>query len=271
MLGLAGGWGDGDGVEDGPVFVVAAFDESGGGVYGEGTAGAFWAAGDGEHVGVVNGVSEDGVRGGDADAVQRGYLAIVGGNVQEGFGNDPVFDFDTCGKNAAGGDAEALDALFDDPVVRGGDDPDLYASGAELGDEGEHLREDVFFDAGGEEGTGGCAHLGLAEAVVHLDHLAADIELGDVASFIAAVFGVDPVGGLTGDEAGFDSPVHKGGASVAGPEGAIAVEYSYGGGELEDSVVELFGGEVLRDGDGVRHGKAAFLRGVSGGLYRFSG
>ena len=47
---------------------------------------------------------------------------------------------------------------------------------------------------------------------------------GDLAAEVAAVSGIDPVGGFAGDEAGLDAPVHEAGAGVAGPEGAVAVE-----------------------------------------------
>ncbi len=250
-LGL--GWGYRGGVVDGPALVGGAFEQGGGGVDGEG------AAGDGEHGGVVDGVAEDGVGVGDAGAEERGDFTLVGGDVGEGLGNEAVDDLHAGGEDSVGGDVESLDALFDDPVVGGADGPDVDAFGLEGGDELEHLGEDVLFDAGLEEGAGGGAHLLFAEAVVHLDHLAADVELGDLAALVAAVFGVDPVGGLAGDEAGLDGPGHKGGACVTGPEGAVAVEDGYGGGELVDGGVKLGGVQVLR-GKCVRHGKPFSLQ-----------
>ena len=173
----------------------------------------------------------------------------------------PAVMLDAGGEDAVGGDAEALDALFDDPVVGGADGPDLDVAVAELVDEGEHLGEDVLLDAGLEEDAGGGAHLLFAEALVHLDHLAADVEFGDFAAEVAPVFGVDPVGGVAGDEAGLDAPVHEAGAGVAGPEGAVAVEDGYCGGEVEDGLVEFCGGEDVWED--LWHGGSALLRGAS--------
>ena len=240
--------GDRHRIVNGPAFLQAALGECSGGVDGEG------AAGDGEHGCVVDRVAEDGVGSGDADAVEGGDLVLVGGDFDEAVGDEAVDDVHAGGEDAVGGDAEAGHAFFDDPVVGGADGPDVDAFGLEVGDELLHLGEDVGFDAGLEEGAGGGAHLGLAEALVHLDHLAADGDLGDLAALVEAVAGVDPVVGLAGDEAGFDGPVHEAGAGVGGPEGAVAVEYGDGGGERVYGVVELGGAEGW-NGEYVCHGK----------------
>ena len=155
-------------------------------------------SGDGEHGGVVDGVAEDGVGRGDAGAGERGDLALVGGDVEEDVGDDAVGDGDAGGEDAGGRDGEAADALLDDPVAGGADGPDVGAGGLEVADEGEHLGEDVGLDLGGEEFGGGGAHLLLAEAVVDLDHLAADGELGDLAAEVGAVALVEPVDGARG-------------------------------------------------------------------------
>ena len=82
---------------------------------------------------------------------------------------------DAGGEDAVRGDAEAADAFFDDPVVGGADGPDVGAGGAEVGDEGLHLGEDLRSIVGGEEVGGGAAQLVFAEAGVDLDHLAANL------------------------------------------------------------------------------------------------
>ncbi len=163
------------------------------------------------------------------------------GTSREGVGDDAVGDLDAGAEDAVGGDAEAEHALFDDPVVGGADGPDVDFAGLEFADEGEHFGEDVLLDAGGEEGAGGGAYFGLAEAVVHLNHLAADVELGDFAAEIASVLGVDPVGGLAGDQAGFKGPMHEAGTGIPGPKGAIAVEDGNLWIEFEDGLMEGVG------------------------------
>ena len=177
---------------------------------------------------------------GDAGAGEGGCFALVGGDVDEGVGDDAVDDVDAGGEDAVGGDAEARTALFDDPVVGGADGPDARRCGCG-GRRRERLISGKMFlvDAGWKEGTGGGADLFFAEALVHLDHLAADGDLGDLAAVVEAIAVVDPVGGLAGDEAGLDGPVHEAGAGVAGPEGAVAVEDGDCGGEVEDGAVEL--------------------------------
>jgi len=207
------------------------------GVYGEG------CCCDGEHGGVVDGVAEDGVRSGDPGAAEGGYFAFVGGYIEQAVGGEAIFDGDAGAKDAVGWDVEALDAFFDDPVAGGADGPDVDAGGLELGDEFEHFREDVALDVVGEEVGGGAAEFGFAEALVDLDHLAADGELGDLAALVAGVAVVEPVGGVAGEQAGVHGPAHEGGACVAGPEGAVAVENGDFGGELENAGVELCGGE----------------------------
>ena len=71
---------------------------------GEGLTGKAPLAGDGEHGGVVDGVAEDGVGGGDADAGEGGDFAFVGGDVEEGVGDEAVgVDGDLGGEDAVGG------------------------------------------------------------------------------------------------------------------------------------------------------------------------
>ncbi len=233
------GWGYGGGVVDGPADFGAVAEEVGGGVDGEG------ASGDGEHGGVVDGVAEDGVGGGDAGVAEGGDFAFVGGDVEEGVRRDTVVRGDAGGEDSMGGDVEAGDGLFDDPVVGGADGPDVAAVGLEVVDELAHLGEDVGFDVGGEEGGGGGAEGVDGEAAVDLDHLAADLELVDLAAVVGVVAGEEPGGLVGGEEAGVHGPTHEGAAGVAGPEGAVAVEYGGAGVEGVDAGIELGGGEDL--------------------------
>ncbi len=83
-------------------------------------------------------------------------------------------DGDVGGEDLFGGDVEAADAFFDDPVAGGADGPDFGVGGLEVGDEGAEFGEDVGFDVGAEEFGGGGAEGRLGEAGVDLDHLAAD-------------------------------------------------------------------------------------------------
>jgi len=89
--------------------------------------------------------------------------------------------------------------------------------------------------------------------VVDGDHVAADVVLGDGGVFVAVVALLDPGDLIEGDELGVDGPVHEGGAGVAGPEGAVAVEYSDFWVEGEDAGVEVGGGEA-EGGAGVGQG-----------------
>jgi len=237
-------WGDGGGVVDGPALGGGAGEESGGGVYGEGTVGA----GDGEHGGVVDGVAEDGVwcvfAGGDADAAEGFYFVFVGGDMDEAVGDEAVVDFYAGREDVVGGDVEAADAFFDDPVVGGADGPEVAAFLLELGDEGGEFGEDVGLDVVAEELGGGGAEAIDGEAAVDGDHVAADVVLGDGGVFIAFVALLDPGDLVEGDELGVDGPVHEGGAGVAGPEGAVAVEYGDLWVEGVDAGVEVGGGEA---------------------------
>jgi hypothetical protein len=152
-----------------------AGEEGGRRVDGEGAGLSISAACDGEHGGVVDGVAEDGAGCGDAGAVKGGDFELVGGDGEERVGDDAAWvDGYLCGEDFFGGDVEAADALFDDPVRGGTDGPDLGAGGLEVVDEGEEFGEDVGFDVGGEELGRGGAEVLLGEAGVDLDHLAAD-------------------------------------------------------------------------------------------------
>ena len=106
------------------------------------------------------------------------------------------------------------------------------------------------------------SHLLFAEATCCISTIWPQMSrFGDFATEVATVFGVDPVGCVAGDEAGLDAPVHEARAGVTGPEGAVAVEDGYFGGEVEDGLVEFCGGE--RDWEDLWHGGSAFLRGCS--------
>jgi len=72
---------------------------------------------------------------------------------------------------------------------------------------------------------------------------------------------VEPGDLVGGDEFGVDGPVHEGGAGVAGPEGAVAVEYGDAGVEGVDAGVEVWGGEEF-GGGGVAVGQGAAPCGV---------
>ena len=87
------------------------------------------AAGDGEHRGVMDGVAEDRVGRGDADAGEGGDFAFVGGHVEEDVGDDAVLDLDAGREDAVCGDPKRANTFFDDPVVGGADGPDLDACG----------------------------------------------------------------------------------------------------------------------------------------------
>jgi hypothetical protein len=126
----------------------------------------------------VNGVAEDAVGCGDtccdADTAKGFDFAFVGGDVDEAVGDDAVLDFYACGEDAVGGNVEAADAFFDDPVVGGADGPDVATVALEFGDELGEFGEDVGLDVGAEEVGGGAAESFNGEAAVDLDHLAAD-------------------------------------------------------------------------------------------------
>ena len=172
----------------------------------------------------------------------------------------PAVMLDAGGEDAAGGDAEALDALFDDPVVGGADGPDLDVAAAEFVDEGEHLGEDVLLDAGLGRMTRRRRASPLRGGPGTSGPSGRRCRVRRCRRGGSPVFGVDPVGGVAGDEAGLDAPVHEAGAGVAGPEGAVAVEDGYCGGEVEDGLVEFGGGEDARED--LWHCGSAFLRGA---------
>src|ERR1700749_4781551 len=168
-------WGDRGGVVDGPMFGGGAGQEAGGWVDGEGAAGSVLAARDGEHGGVVDGVAEDGGGRGDAVAGEGGDFAFVGGDVEKLVSDEAVgVDGDVGGEDAVGGNAEPLDAFFDDPVAGGTDRPDFSPGRLELADQGKEFGEDARLDFGGEVFSGGGAHGGFGKAGVDLDHFAAD-------------------------------------------------------------------------------------------------
>ena len=103
--------------------------------------------------------------------------------------------------------------------------------------------EDVSLNTLTEELGGGLPEGVDGEALVDLDHFAADGELGDFAAVVAVIAGVEPGIGCGRQEAGFHGPAHEAGAGVAGPEGAVAVKNGDGRCERVDAVVELCGGE----------------------------
>ncbi len=197
----------------------------------------------------MDGISEDGVgsvdAGGDADGGEGGDFAFVGGDVKEGVGGEAVgVDGDAGGEDAVGGDVEAADAFFDDPVVGGADGPDVAAGGLEFGDELAHFGEDVGLGELAEELGGGAAELGEGDASVDLYHFAADGELGDFAAVVGVVAAVEPRDLIRGEEAGLHGPAHEGRAGVAGPEGTVAIEDGDFGGEGVDAGEEVGGRET---------------------------
>jgi hypothetical protein len=132
----------------------------------------------------------------------------------------------------------------------------------QLTDQGEHLREDIIFDAGAEE-LGGCgAHLALAQSLVHLHHLAADIDFADIAALVSAVALVQPVDGLTLQQPGLNAPAHEARAGVARPQGPVAVEDGGLGRQLVHGDVE-FGGAKNMGLNGGTHWEAALLHGLA--------
>lgn len=233
---------DGFGIEDRPAVGGGDIDERRGWINGEGVAGDF------HHGCIVDGVAEDGVGIGDADASEGFGLSFVGGDVDEIAGDDSVFDFHTGCEDATGGNVKALDAFFHDPVVGGTDGPDFRALLLEFGDEGAELGEDLRLDVGTEVFGGSAAELVFVEAGVDLDHFAADLEFGDFALAVEAVAGVDPVGGIAGEEADVHCPVHESDAGVAGPKGTVAVKDGGAGIGSEDFTLELLGRETGGNG-----------------------
>jgi hypothetical protein len=204
VSGRYGGW-----IVDGPALGGGAIEEAGGGVYGEGPAGSVLAARDGKHGGVVDGVAEDGVGCGDGDAAEGFDFVFVGGDVDEAVGDDAVVDLDAGAEDMVGGDVEAVDSFFDDPVVGGTDGPDVAAVVPELGDERGELGEDVGLDVVAEEMGGGGAEGFDGETAVDLGHVAADVVLGYGAALVAFVAFIEPRDLRGGDELGVDGPVHE--------------------------------------------------------------
>ena len=123
----------------------------------------------------------------------------------------------------------------------------------EFGDEDGEFGEDVGLDVVAKELGGGGAEAVDGEAAVDGGHVAADVVLGDGAALVAFVAFFDPGDLVEGDELGVDGPVHEGGAGVAGPESAVAVEYGDLGVEGVDAGVEVWGGEA-EGGAGVGQG-----------------
>ena len=140
---------------------------------------------------------------------ERQRFAFVRGDIDERAGDQAIDDGDAGGEDTLRRNAEVANAFFDDPVVSGADSPDLAAGGAQVGDQALHLRKDVGTDLGADEGGCSAAELGFLEAGVELHHLSADSEFGDVAGEIEAVAGIDPVGGIAGDESGLDDQSMK--------------------------------------------------------------
>jgi len=232
-----------------PGFAGGAGEQVGGGVYGEGAGNLILGAGDGEHGGVVDGVAEDGVGSViaccDAYAREGDDFIFVGGDVEEVVGDEAVgVDLDMGGEDAVGGDVEAANTFFDDPVVGGADGPDVAAVVLKLGDQGGEFGEDVGLDELGEEMGGGAAEGINGEAGVDGGHVAADVVLVDRLIFVAFVAGEDPVDFLGGQQFGVDGPVHEGGAGVARPECSVAVEDGDLRGEGMDASVKVRGGEA---------------------------
>ena len=71
----------------------------------------------------------------EADAPQRGGLALVGGHVHDFAGDDALGDAHLGGQNALFGNAEIAHALGDHPFVGGADGPNLDAGLAQRGDQ----------------------------------------------------------------------------------------------------------------------------------------
>ena len=155
-------------MKDGPAFAGAAFYEGGCGIDGK------RAARNGQHGGVVDGVAEDRVWVHNAGVTKGCDFALIGGNIEDPVGNAAVVYGYAGGEDAVGGDVEAADAFFNDPIVCGADGPDVGAALLELGDEVVEFGEDVGFDVIAEEGGGCDTESAFLEAGVNLDHLAAD-------------------------------------------------------------------------------------------------
>lgn len=198
-----------------------------------------------EHGEVVNGVAEDGVGTGEADTLEGDGFAFVGGDVDDLAFDDAVFNANFGGKDADVRDAEFAYTFRDDPFVGGTDGPKLDASVLEGGEEGRNFREDAGLDDVCHVSGGGGAEFGLVEAGVDLDHLAADLQLRDLAGEVGAVTGVDPVSGGARDEALLDGPFHESVAGVAAPDGAVAIEDGHAWAALKDLAFEFCGGPFV--------------------------
>jgi len=78
-----------------------------------------------EHREVMQGIAEDGIWAGQADAAEGRGLGGARRNVDEFAGNDFVGDFDFGCKNAIFGDTEFANTFGDDPLVGGTDCPEF--------------------------------------------------------------------------------------------------------------------------------------------------
>ncbi len=181
------------------------------------------------------------------------HFVFVCGHVEELIGNHSVgIDLYARGEDVVGWDGEPADTFFDDPIVRGADGPDVASPLLEIGDQDGELGEDVGLDVLGEELRGGASEGFDREAGVDPGHVAADVVLGDRLIFVAFVPLENPVDLLGGDELGVDGPVHEGGAGVAGPEGAVAVEDSDLGIKRVNAGVEVGSREAYGRSNGLR-------------------
>ena len=131
------------------------------------------------------------VRVGEADAGEGGDFAFVGGDVEQRVGDEAVDD-SYSGCEDAGGlmpKRRTPSSMTQSQVELTAQisTPRNWSSRMRT----SHLGKDVGFDLGGEEFGGGGAEVGLAEAGVDLDHLAADFEFGDLAGEVAAVADVE--------------------------------------------------------------------------------
>jgi len=196
-------------------------------------------AGDVQHGQVVDGVAEDGIGLVDANALEGGHFTFVGGNLDEVAGDLAINDGNFSGENPVLGDAEAADALGDDPTIGGADGPEFDANVAESGYQGLHFLKDALVHEFADILRGSGAEFLIAQAGVDLYHLPADGSFADTAGAIGAMARIDPVAGGAGDESLLKRPGHKAVSGVATPKCSITIENGNFRFAVEDLLLEL--------------------------------
>ena len=108
-----------------------------------------------------------------------------------------------------------------------------------------HLGEDARLDKLAHVTRGGIAQFGVAQAGVHLHHLAADLDFAHLSGEVAAIARVDPVAGFARDKPFGNRPDHEAAAGVATPERSVAVKDRDLWFAVQNLLLELLGGPRL--------------------------